>query len=250
MTARRPTSPTAPPAAAARNGRGGDGSASDERVAAARQALLEGVGAEIAASFLGITRLWARSWRRSTLADEPRSMDELSQELGRSKSNIFANLRGLEAAGIIERRRGVEARGTTSFALRGKYPDVIVGAYLGRLRRVVQDKRALARRALSLLGDAQGAEADAMRSRLDDLSRKYDLFADLMEQLLPSIDGPVDLERLIAQVPEAMVRSLNAAARVAWAAGDAISRLERPIGSQEVCGGRASPRAAGSRASR
>ncbi|WP_441290347.1 GbsR/MarR family transcriptional regulator [Sorangium sp. KYC3313] len=229
MTARRPTSPTAHPPQPPATGEEGDGSASDERVAAARQALLEGVGAEIAASFPGITRLGGQVVAALYLADEPRSMDELSQELGRSKSNIFANLRGLEAAGIIERRRESGAR-HDSFALRGKYPDVIVGAYLGRLRRVVQDKRALARRALSLLGDAQGAEADAMRSRLDDLSRKYDLFADLMEQLLPSIDGPVDLERLIAQVPEAMVRSLNAAARVAWAAGDAISRLSGRAG--------------------
>ncbi|WP_437763269.1 MarR family transcriptional regulator [Sorangium sp. So ce281] len=229
MTARRPTSPTAHPPQPPATGEEGDGSASDERVAAARQALLEGVGAEIAASFPGITRLGGQVVAALYLADEPRSMDELSQELGRSKSNIFANLRGLEAAGIIERRRESGAR-HDSFALRGKYPDVIVGAYLGRLRRVVQDKRALARRALALLGDAQGAEADAMRSRLDDLSRKYDLFADLMEQLLPSIDGPVDLERLIAQVPEAMVRSLNAAARVAWAAGDAISRLSGRAG--------------------
>ncbi|WP_437755227.1 GbsR/MarR family transcriptional regulator [Sorangium sp. So ce1389] len=232
MTARRPTSPTAQPPQTPQTptaGEGGDGSASDERVAAARQALLEGVGAEIAASFPGITRLGGQVVAALYLADVPRSMDELSQELGRSKSNIFANLRGLEAAGIIERRRESGAR-HDSFALRGKYPDVIVGAYLGRLRRVVQDKRTLARRALALLGDAQGPEADAMRARLDDLSRKYDLFAELMEQLLPSIDGPVDLERLIAQVPEAVVRSLNAAARVAWAAGDAISRLSGRAG--------------------
>ncbi|WP_437633897.1 GbsR/MarR family transcriptional regulator [Sorangium sp. So ce854] len=227
MTARRPTSPSAQPPQPPQPsgaGEGGDGRPSDERVAAARQALLEGVGAEIAASFPGITRLGGQVVAALYLADVPRSMDELSQELGRSKSNIFANLRGLEAAGIIERRRESGAR-HDSFALRGKYPDVIVGAYLGRLRRVVQDKRALARRALALLGDAAGPEADAMRARLDDLSRKYDLFAELMEQLLPSIDGPVDLERLISQVPEAVVRSLNAAARVAWAAGDAISRL-------------------------
>ncbi|MGK3969850.1 GbsR/MarR family transcriptional regulator [Sorangium sp. So ce1667] len=229
MTARRPTSPTAQPPQPPAAGEGGGGSASDERVAAARQALLEGVGAEIAASFPGITRLGGQVVAALYLADVPRSMDELSQELGRSKSNIFANLRGLEAAGIIERRRESGAR-HDSFALRGKYPDVIVGAYLGRLRRVVQDKRTLARRALALLGDAQGPEADAMRARLDDLSRKYDLFAELMEQLLPSIDGPVDLERLIAQVPEAVVRSLNAAARVAWAAGDAISRLSGRAG--------------------
>jgi DNA-binding transcriptional regulator GbsR (MarR family) len=196
---------------------------SDERVTAARQALLEGVGAEIAASFPGITRLGGQVVASLYLADAPRSMDELCLELARSKSNIFANLRGLEAAGIIERRREPGAR-HDSFALRGKYPDVIIGAYLTRLRRVVQDKRALSRRALSLLGDAEGVEADALRSRLADLLRKYDLFAELMERILPSIDGPVDLERLLAQIPEPVFRAVNAAAREAWAAGDDLAR--------------------------
>src|SRR5438045_75873 len=85
--------------------RGATEPAVDPRVTAARHALLEGVGAEIAASFPGITRLGGQVVAALYLADEPRSMDELSLELGRSKSNIFANLRGLEAAGIIERRR-------------------------------------------------------------------------------------------------------------------------------------------------
>src|ERR1700759_5823166 len=89
-------------------------------VAAARQALLEGVGAEIAASFPGITRLGGQVVAALYLADGPRSMDELSLELARSKSNIFANLRGLEAAGIVERRREAGARHDL-YTLRGKY---------------------------------------------------------------------------------------------------------------------------------
>jgi len=209
MSSRRQRPPSAP---------------TDERVIAARQALLEGVGAEIAASFPGITRLGGQVVAALYLADVPRSMEELSLELGRSKSNIFANLRGLEAAGIVERRREPGSR-HDSFALRGKYPDVIIGAYLTRLRRVVQDKRVLSRRALSLLGDADGTEAEALRSRLGDLSRKYDMFAELMERFLPSIDGPVDLERLLAQIPEPVFRAVNAAARAAWTAGDALVRL-------------------------
>src|SRR5262245_19355136 len=189
----------------------------DARVNAARLALLEGVGAEISASFPGITRLGGQVVASLYLADGPRSMDELSLELGRSKSNIFANLRGLEAAGIIERRREAGAR-HDSYTLRGKYPDVIVGAYIARLRRVVQDKRALSRRALTLLGEAQGTEADALRERLDDLSRKYDVFAELMDRFIPAIDGPVDLEQLIARIPEPVFKAIDAAARLAWTA--------------------------------
>lgn len=211
MTTRRPPLPTE----------------SDPRVAAARQALLEGVGAEIAASFPGITRLGGQVVAALYLSDGPRSMDELSVELGRSKSNIFANLRGLEAAGIIERRREAGAR-HDSYTLRGKYPDVIIGAYIARLRRVVHDKQALSRRALGLLGDAQGTEADALRTRLGDLSRKYDVFAELMDRYIPAIDGPVDLEQLIKRVPEPVLKALNAAARAAWAVGSTVtSQIEK-----------------------
>jgi DNA-binding transcriptional regulator GbsR (MarR family) len=194
----------------------------DARVSAARQALLEGVGAEIAASFPGITRLGGQVVAALYLADVPRSMDELSIELGRSKSNIFANLRGLEAAGIIERRREAGAR-HDSYTLRGKYPDVIIGAYISRLRRVVHDKQTLSRRALGLLGDAEGAEADALRDKLADLSRKYDLFAALMDRYVPAIDGPVDLEQLFNHVPESVLRALYAAARTAWSVGATVT---------------------------
>lgn len=179
----------------------------------ARKALLEGVGAEIAASFPGITRLGGQVVAALYLSDGPRSMDELSVELGRSKSNIFANLRGLEAAGIIERRRSSGAR-HDSYTLRGKYPDVVIGAYIARLRRVVHDKQALCQRALGLLGDASGAEADSLRARLSDLSRKYDHFAGYMG-MLPAIEGPMDLEQLLELLPPDVLQLAGAAARKA-----------------------------------
>lgn len=182
-----------------------------DRVASARKALLEGVGAEIAASFPGITRLGGQVVAALYLSDGPRSMDELSAELGRSKSNIFANLRGLEAAGIIERRRAAGAR-HDSYTLRGKYPDVVIGAYLSRLRRVVHDKQQLCQRALSLLGDARGSEADSLRGRLSELARKYDHFAGYMA-VLPAIEGPVDLEGFLQALPPDVIAAAGAAAR-------------------------------------
>jgi len=115
-------------------------------------------------------------------------MDELSEELGRSKSNIFANLRGLEGAGIVERNRPSGTRHDT-FALRGKYPDVVVGAYLTRLRRVVLDKVSLCNRALGLLGDAEGAEADALREKLTSLLTKYERFAGVFAEIIPVTRG-------------------------------------------------------------
>lgn len=179
-------------------------------VSLARAAVLEGVGREVAASFPGITRLGGQIVAALYLADEARTMDELSDELGRSKSNIFANLRALEAAGIVERRRASGSRSDT-FALRGKYPDVVVGAYLGRLRRVVVDKVNLCTRALDMLGDTRGKEADALRQKLGALLRKYERFAKVFD-MLPFGDGPIDLEEILDELSQGLLVLLNQAA--------------------------------------
>jgi DNA-binding transcriptional regulator GbsR (MarR family) len=184
---------------------------SNDPVALARRTLLEGVGAEVAASFPGITRLGGQIVAALYLADEPRSMDELSAELGRSKSNIFANLRGLEAAGIVEHHRLSGAR-HDRYRLRGKYPDVVIGAYVARLRRVVADKRALVRRSREVLGDARGPEANAIRAKLDALGKTYDRFAELFE-MLPVMDGPLDLEAIIDGLPQAALDAIVAVVR-------------------------------------
>ncbi len=184
-----------------------------DSTALARRTLLEGVGAEVAASFPGITRLGGQIVAALYLAEGARSMDELSAELGRSKSNIFANLRGLEAAGIVEHHRLPGAR-HDRYRLRGKYPDVVIGAYVGRLRRVVADKRALVRRSREILGDARGPEANALRAKLDALGGTYDRFAELFE-LLPAMDGPLDLEAIINGLPRVALDSLVAVVRKA-----------------------------------
>ena len=180
-------------------------------VALARAAVLEGVGREVAASFPGITRLGGQIVAALYLADEARSMDELADELKRSKSNIFANLRGLEAAGIVERRRASGSR-SDAFALRGKYPDVVVGAYLARLRRVVADKVNLCTRALDMLGDARGREADALRAKLGTLLKKYERFATVFE-LVPVGEGPIDLEEILDELPQSLLLALATTAK-------------------------------------
>ena len=184
----------------------------DERVSTARAAVLDGVGREVAASFPGITRLGGQIVAALYLADAPLSMDTLSDDLGRSKSNVFANLRALEGAGIVVRHRASGARFDT-FALRGKYPDVIVGAYLSRLRRVVADKVQLCDRGLGLLGDAGGPEADALRDKLTTLQKKYERFATVFAEIVPTNDGPVDLEEILDTIPAPMMAMIGAMAR-------------------------------------
>lgn len=173
--------------------------------------MLDGVGREIAASFPGITRLGGQIVAALYLADEPLSMDELSEKLGRSKSNIFANLRGLEGAGIVARQRASGDRHDT-FVLRGKYPDVVVGAYLSRLRRVVVDKVNLCNRSLALLGDVRGPEADALRDKLNALLKKYERFSTVFE-LIPITDGPIDLEEVLDGLPQAALGAVASITR-------------------------------------
>ena len=176
-------------------------------VLATRRTLLDGVGAEVVASFPGITRLGGQIVAALYLSDGPQSMDALSAMLGRSKSNIFSNLRALENAGIVEKVRPHGARHDV-FALRGPYPDVIIGAYLAKLRRVIADKQDLSRRAMSMLGSARGAEADALRARIEALGRKYERFGIVFEELMPKTDGPIDLESLLEKVPTKLLRAV------------------------------------------
>jgi DNA-binding transcriptional regulator GbsR (MarR family) len=184
---------------------------SSDPIARARRAVLDGVGREVAASFPGITRLGGQIVAALYLADEPLSMDALSEELGRSKSNIFANLRGLESVGIVERRRASGSR-HDAFALRGKYPDIVVGAYLSRLRRVVLDKVNLCARSLGMLGEAEGPEADTLREKLTTLQRKYERFAMVFE-LMPIADGPIDLEKVLDGLTPEMLSAVAAMAQ-------------------------------------
>lgn len=219
VASRDPRPNAAPEDAVAADGRGAaEGSAAEASTAAhitavdaARRALLEGVGMEVAASFPGITRLGGQIVAALYLADVPgssgRSMDELSAELGRSKSNIFANLRALEAAGIVERRRSAGAR-HDRFALRGPYPDVLVGAYVSRLRRMVSDKRALVDRALSLLGKAEGEEAELLRRKLNELGRKYGKFGEFFQRVGPALDVPIDLDSMLRDLPPEMLDAI------------------------------------------
>jgi len=172
------------------------------------------VGAEVAASFPGITRLGGQIVAALYLAGEARSMDELSAELGRSKSNVFGNLRALEGAGITRRKREAGARHDL-WELAGEYPDVVIGAFVARLRRVLADKRELVHRALSTLGDARGPEADGLRGRLSVLARKYDRLGTAFVALAPAADGPIDLEAMLDAAPpgalELAGRTLRAA---------------------------------------
>ena len=61
---------------------------------------------------------------------------------------------------------------------------------------------------MTMLGDAKGRDAELLRERLGELDRKYSLFADVLAVLLPAMEGPIDLERLIQAAPEGLVETV------------------------------------------
>ena len=76
-----------------------------------------------------------------------------------------------------------------------------------------------AERSLELLGDAEGADADALRKRLVDLRRKYRLFGEIFSKILPSFEGPIDLEKLLSRVPVAVFNAIANLAKEALRSG-------------------------------
>ena len=77
----------------------------DEAVQRERAAFVDVVGTEIGAIWSNVTRLGGQCVAALYLWGEPRSMDDLADELGRSKSNVFTNLKALESLGIVRRAR-------------------------------------------------------------------------------------------------------------------------------------------------
>src|SRR5262249_36786996 len=92
-------------------------------------------------------------------------------------------------------------------------------AYFARLRRVVADKQQLCKKTLDILGNAKGPEADAIRERMHTLARKYDRFAILFNELLPSVEGPFDLESLVDALPTPVLSAIASLARRALGFG-------------------------------
>jgi HTH-type transcriptional regulator, osmoprotectant uptake regulator len=51
---------------------------------------------------------------------------------------------------------------------------------------------------------------------------------------VPNTDGPVDLERLIAMIPDSVLRALSTAAQAAWSIAETISARLDPEGKRDT----------------
>jgi DNA-binding transcriptional regulator GbsR (MarR family) len=190
----------------------------DSAAARDRALFIDLVGTEISAIWRNVTRLGGQCVAALYLAARPRSMDDLAAELGRSKSNVFANLRALEALGIVRRVR-VPGSARDHYELAAPYPDVIVLAFIRRLADVLGDKgaelRGIAERmaeraaAESSTGVAPGASPTSDEAaRVARLADTYARGGALLDALLPPSGTSLDLGALLDRVPPEVVRSV------------------------------------------
>lgn len=174
--------------------------------AAERAQFVDLVGREIGAIWRNVTRLGGQCVAALYLAGKPRSMDDLAEELGRSKSNVFANLRALETLGIVRRVR-VPGSARDHFELAGDYPDVIVVAFVRKLTvnlgEISSELRDVAKR-LEDLAEAGSEDAQAA-ARVARLAEVYGAAGGLLDALLPPPGGRSDLAGVLARITPDLV---------------------------------------------
>jgi DNA-binding transcriptional regulator GbsR (MarR family) len=212
---------------------------SDSVAARDRALFVDLVGTEISAIWRNVTRLGGQCVASLYLSAGPRSMDDLAAELGRSKSNVFSNLRALEALGIVRRVR-VPGSARDHYELAAPYPDVIVLAFIRRLSDVLSDKGAelrgiaerMAERARAPRtsdsgqgpGESERTECDAdgpsaagragrietaeEAARVARLAETYARGGALLAALLPPSGTSLNLAALLDRVPPEVVRSV------------------------------------------
>ena len=172
-----------------------------------RAAFVDVVGTEISAIWRNVTRLGGQCVAALYLWNEPRSMDDLAEELGRSKSNVFANLRALESLGIVRRAR-VSGSARDHYELAGEYPDILVVAFSRHLSHTLSDKSRelldIARR----IDDEAGAAGKDLSGRVAKMGQTYGAAGALIDALLPGPDEKKDLVSIVKRVTPALLKGL------------------------------------------
>ena len=178
----------------------------DAAIERERALFVDTVGTEISAIWRNVTRLGGQCVAALFLWDAPRSMDDLSEELGRSKSNVFANLRALESLGIVRRVR-VAGSARDHFELAAEYPDVLVVAFARHLGHTLHDKSSELTAIAERLGPlARNDDERALAARVQSLGDTYAAVAELIDGLLPDPGKPTDLLSILGRITPALVK--------------------------------------------
>ena len=175
-----------------------------------RAQFVDTVGTEISAIWRNVTRLGGQVVASLYLWDEPRSMDDLSEELGRSKSNVFANLKALQSLGIV-RRVSMPGSARDHFELAAEYPDVLVVAFARHLSHTLRDKSTELRAIAERLDEvAEEEQEEAMVRRVRRIGETYAAVGELIDSLLPEAGKPTDLLSILGRINTTLIKRVIA----------------------------------------
>jgi DNA-binding transcriptional regulator GbsR (MarR family) len=176
----------------------------DDVLVRERTQFVDIVGTEMGAIWRSVTRLGGQCVASLYLWDEPRSMDDLAEELGRSKSNVFTNLRALEALGIVRRVR-VAGSAKDHYELAGEYPDVLVVAFARHLSHTLHDKSRELREMGERLGEVDDPKVSALRERVLRIGDTYAAAGRLIGGLMPEPGGANDIVSLLGRITPSLL---------------------------------------------
>jgi len=185
----------------------------DAAIGSERAQFVDLVGTEISAIWRNVTRLGGQCVAALYLSDAPLSMDDLATQLGRSKSNVFANLKALQSLGIVRRVR-VAGSARDHFELAAQYPDVLVIAFARHLSHTLKDKSTgLGSISGRLDALARGPREKDVATRVARLSETYAAVGALIDGLLPPAGQPHDLVTILGRVDPGLVGEAMAVLR-------------------------------------
>ncbi len=155
--------------------------ASQEAVAV----FVAGVGREISETWGRVSALAGRVFALLFMAGRPMTLDEMAEQLGRSKSNVLVNVRTLVELGLASPAWVPDSR-RDHYQVADDFGNIVMRAFMRRLgdnlagnRRVVEQTKRL----LDALpdDDQNDAALAAMRTRVETASRFYVTMGSLYE---------------------------------------------------------------------
>lgn len=177
-----------------------DAKPSPPSLAGAVDIFIEGAG-QVSAALLGmINKVGGQIYALLYLSEEPLSLDDVSEKLCVSKSNVSINIRLLEDYDLV-RKVWVKGSRKDFYAAERTYPKKIIKDFLENIRRTLKDALTTIERSRSKVAQAKLAikdkESESADFMLDQLNR-IALFYEIADQYFDDFFSgkPVDIELL------------------------------------------------------
>lgn len=177
-----------------------DAKPSPPSLAGAVDIFIEGAG-QVSAALLGmINKVGGQIYALLYLSEEPLSLDDVSEKLCVSKSNVSINIRLLEDYDLV-RKVWVKGSRKDFYAAERAYPKKIIKDFLENIRRTLKDALTTIERSRSKVAQVKLAikdkESESADFMLDQLNR-IALFYEIADQYFDDFFSgkPVDIELL------------------------------------------------------